>query len=179
MNPKKVPGNVLSAILLLVCISYIGCSKSNQPSMSSDPNALLIVPKERVGQITPGMTLSEIEKVMGRSEDPTFGSGKQRRVYPKLGLTIKLVSDGSNKVESVQCGALDPNDVLVKSNNHLTAEKIGMGSSRDEIISAYGQPSQIKTDWVGTSPEEGLFYDSLGIRFFITSGKVHQIIVLF
>ena len=70
---------------------------------------------ERVGLIKAGMTLDEVEKIIGPSKDPTFGSGKQRREYPKLGLTIKLVSDGFKKVESVQCGSLDPNDNLVKS----------------------------------------------------------------
>jgi len=134
---------------------------------------------ERVGLIKAGMTLDEVEKVMGPSKDPTFGSGKQRREYPKLGLTIKLVSDGSRKVESVQCGSLDPSDNLVKSSKHQTEEKLGIGSSRDKIIETYGHPSQIKKDWAGSTPEEALYYDSLGMRFFITSGKVHQIIIIF
>jgi len=91
---------------------------------------------ERVGLIKAGMTLDEVEKIMGPSKDPTFGSGKQRREYPKLGLTIKLVSDGSKKVESVQCGSLDPNDNLVKSNKHQTKENLGVGSSLEKIIEA-------------------------------------------
>lgn len=125
------------------------------------------------------MTLSQIENAMSPSQDPAFGSGEQRRVYRKLGLTVKLVSDGSKTVDSVQSGSLDPNDTLVKSNKYLTSKNIGMGSSRDEIISAYGPPSQIKEDWEGNTPDEGLYYDSLRIRFFVTTGKIHQITVIF
>jgi hypothetical protein len=179
MNSVRFSNNVLWVFQFLICFAIVGCGKNNQSSSHSDPNAFLIVPMERVGLIKAGMTLDEVEKVMGPSKDPTFGSGKQRREYPKLGLTIKLVSDGSRKVESVQCGSLDPNDNLVKSNKHQTEEKLGIGSSRDKVIETYGQPSRIKDDWAGTSPEEALYYDSLGIRFFITSGKVHQIIVIF
>ena len=173
----RLIGHILSLLLLPVCLTSIGCGTSNQSTVSSDLDPLLIVPKERVGLIQAGMTLAEIETLLGPSENPSFGSGKQRRAYPKLGLTLHLTSDGSKTLKSVHCGSDDPKEALVNNCKHSTIEEIGIGSSRDEVTNAYGPPSKIKTDWFGPTPEEGLYYESLGLRFLVTKGKIHGIIV--
>lgn len=177
MNPIRFQISIITVFQVLIFFVLTGCGNGKQSSGGGDSTSTLILPGERVGQIKAGMTLSEVEKVMGTSQDPAFGSGKQRRVYPKLGLTLKLASDGSQQVESVQCGALDPFDPLVRSNKYKTSENIGMGSTREQLIGVYGQPSQIKNDWTSNTPEEGLYYDSLGMRFYISNNKIHQIII--
>lgn len=161
----------------LTLMAFIGCGDSSSTVDASSKDDLFIIPKERVGLIRTGMTLDAIERALGPSQDPSFGNGTYRRSYPEIGLSLSLVSDGSNVVKNVECGSLETGDPLIDSCKHSTTEGIGMGSTREQIISVYGQPSSIKTDWMGGSPDEGLFYESIGIRFILTDGQVHSMMV--
>jgi hypothetical protein len=49
-----------------------------------------------------------------------------------------------------------------------------MNSTRDELIKAYGEPTQAQTFPGGM---ESLLYQALGITFTLEGGKVHHMIV--
>ena len=55
-----------------------------------------------------------------------------------------------------------------------TRERIGLGSTRDELLKAYGEPT---TDEKFPGARESMKYDPLGMTFSLESGKVHHMIV--
>jgi hypothetical protein len=58
-----------------------------------------------------------------------------------------------------------------------TKEGIGLGSSRADLITAYGEPTATNTPPDGSS--ELLRFDQRGIQFVLHDGKINQLIVFF
>jgi len=59
-----------------------------------------------------------------------------------------------------------------------TKEGIGIGSSRADVITAYGEPTATKHENVDKE-NEVMIYESLGLHFHIRNGKVYLIAVYF
>jgi hypothetical protein len=63
---------------------------------------------------------------------------------------------------------------LVKAFTGRTKEGIGLQSTREDLIKAYGEPSSSERLRGGT---ESIGYNSLGITFTLEGGKVYHMIV--
>jgi len=78
-------------------------------------------------------------------------------------------------VQVVMCGDVTGiNGPLVKAFTGRTKEGIGMNSSREEVIKAYGEPTSSEKFIGGI---ESLQYAPLGITFTLERGRVHHMIV--
>jgi hypothetical protein len=97
-----------------------------------------------------------------------------RKDGKKLGMSVS----GNKKagVMVVFCGDSMLNYPGVKTFKGHTKEGIGMESSREDVIKAYGQPTTAKSWEPG---QEQLEYKDLGLTFTLESAKVINILVDF
>jgi hypothetical protein len=83
--------------------------------------------------------------------------------------------DTNGIVQVVMCGDVTGiNGPLVKAFTGRTREGIGMKSTREEVIKAFGEPSGTER-FPGAI--ESLNYDRLGLTLTLESAKVHHLIV--
>jgi hypothetical protein len=150
-----------------------GCSDRTQNGTgATSTNApILIEPKISVGKVHAGMTASDVVAALG---EPQRRSGNALE-YTSLGFAV--VPNREGRIEVVMCGDVTGlNGPLVKAFTGRTAEGIGMNSTRDEIVKAYGLPDDSQRF---TGAAESLHYISRGLTFTLEGGKVHHIIVRF
>jgi hypothetical protein len=114
-----------------------------------------------------------------RTEDVIKQLGEpQRRTanaieYTSMGFAVM---PGPNAiVQVVMCGDVTGlNGPLVKAFTGHTKEGIGLGSRREDLLKAYGEPTSAEKL---RGNAESLRYDPLGITFTLESGKVYHMIV--
>lgn len=117
------------------------------------------------------MTTSEVVSVLGEPQRKTASALE----YTRLGFAVVPGHDGHIAV--VMCGDVTGvNGPLVKAFNGRTPEGVGMTTTRDELVKAYGPPDDSQRFTGGT---ESLHYISRGLTFTLEGGKVHHIIVRF
>ena len=149
-----------------------GCSQ--QPSEGSAVTSLihsnlLIQPNIAVGPVHVGMSVNEVMAALGEPERRTSNSLE----YPQLGLAVMPGPD--NKVLVVMCGDVTGiNGPFAMAFKGRTKEGIGMYSTRDEIVNAYGPPTADEKMRGGL---ESLQYEPLGMTCTLEAGKVHHMIV--
>lgn len=146
----------------VVTLVNVWTNKSAPPPDSSA--GFEIVPGMNVGPVKIGMTMAEVEKVLGKAD----ASGR----YPKLGMV--LVYDASSNPQRVsQIMVLDaesetlPGVAGFSAFAGATKEGIGMGSAGTEIVRAYGQPEgsdMVAAGW------EGLTYITRGMSVSLKDG---------
>ncbi len=130
---------------------------------------MVIEPHNAVGKIHAGMTMDQVVAALG---EPPRRTGKALE-YPKLGLAVLPGPDGL--ADAVMCGDVTGvNGPFVKAFTGRTAEGVGMLSTRDDLLKAYGMPSQDQKNAFGL---ESIRYDALRLAFTLEGGKVHHIIV--
>ena len=158
-----------SHLILLPLLFFSGCSKdSNQGVLVNSP-LLLIEPNLSVGPIRAGMTVQQVIAQLGEPQRRTANSLE----YARLGLAAMPDSDGV--VQVVMCGDVTGiNGPFAKAFAGRTKEGIGMNSTRDEVLKAYGEPTASKKMGWGL---ESLQYQPLGITLTLEGGKVHHMIV--
>ena len=126
---------------------------------------MLIIPGQSVGKVRKGMTAEQVEAVLGK---PDRLQGPVMNYSKKFGFTVFIA--GPNGVAEVSCRSAFSN--LFKGH---TKEGIGMESSRDDLIKAYGMPTSDTTE----NGVEILDYEPLQLTFFVQKGKVTTMIVSF
>lgn len=127
-----------------------------------------IEPKVRVGTIKTGMTAEQVVAQFGAPQRTTANALE----YTRLGFAVMPVAGA---VQVVMCGDVTgANGPLVKAFTGRTKEGIGLTSTRQEVIRAYGEPT---SDEKFPGGRESLRYDSLGITFSLEAGKVHHMII--
>ena len=131
----------------------------------------LIVPKASVGKIRTNMTIPQIIAMLGEP-DKRMGGFLH---YVRSGFSV--ISDPRGEsLRSVFCGdAMGRNGPMVKAFKGHTEAGIGMGSSRAEIIRAYGLPSEVSP----SASNEALRYETLGMSFTLVRDQVVFIVVDF
>jgi len=168
------PGIACSLTIFLAAILWLGsgCSrKEDKPAAVSpeppvraattEPEAPPVIePGSGVGKVRKGMTVDQVIAGLG----PPKSTNGNMLVYPRLGIWV-----GMNK---------ETGDIF---NMHLrrgfdgrTPEGIGIGSSRAEVIAAYGEPS---SDQHPKPKFEILHYNKPVIRFFLQSEVVDYIVL--
>jgi RNA polymerase sigma factor (sigma-70 family) len=139
-------------------------------SKSTQDGSFLIVPGASVGQIRKGMTTNQVETALGK---PDKWQGKFMVYDKQLGLSVGQTSQG---VAVVLCGDSMLKYAGVKKFKGRTKEGIGMLSTRDNVIKAFGQPTSAQP-W--NDGQQQLKYNQLGLTFVLESGKVIHITVDF
>ena len=152
-----------------------GGSAQPKGNASQTDDTFLIVPGESVGKVRKGMTTNEVEAVLGK---PDKWQGRIMLYDKKLGMSVGQSRAGA----LVVCGG---DSMLkypgVKKFKGRTKEGIGMESSREDVIKAFGKPTAAKP-WNSTEKftgHEQLEYKPIGLTFVLEEGKVINIMVDF
>ncbi len=152
---------------LLLCAP--GCSDSADQAAVATNAPMIIKPHSSVGKVHTGMTIDQVIAELGKPERRT-GTALE---YTKLGMAVLPGSNGVVRV--VMCGDVTGiNGPLVKAFKGRTKEGIGMNSTREDVIKAFGEPTSSEKFIAGI---ESLQYATLGLTLTLEAGKVHHMIV--
>ena len=147
--------------------------EDDQPAISAPADGPAdIVPLVGVGSVTFGMTKEQVIEEMG--EPDKTEAGGVALFYPQsYGLSLVLEYRGG--VQEIHCWSdqhpMKPPDMGLKTYPGKTAEGIGMGSSRDDIVAAFGQPDSTTSK----GPIETLAYDNLKASFELVEDKLARV----
>ena len=168
----KAGKEILLLSLLMVSLSVlVSCGKKADEDISSDE--LIIEPMVGFESVQFGMSKDEITKYFGKPDKVhTQPKGTKLNYVASKGLGFEV--DSELGLAKIQCWSKSWPEKLPFAVANFAGKKkegVGIGSTREEIISAYGQP-----DRTGTDDNKGviatLFYDELRIRFPVWQGKV-------
>lgn len=156
-------------------------AESAEPSVQgTEEEAMLIVPMQSVGKITKGMTTNEVEAILGK---PDKWEGKKMVYYKRYGMSVVQSDQGA---AAVDCGAkLGSQDQKlgypgVKKFTGHTKEGIGMGSSKADLLRAFGPATSYSTMTVrDKAPLLFIAFQNQKLRFVLASDKVISIFVNF
>jgi len=159
-------------IAILLASLFTGCSKRPAPAALASSASMVIQPGASIGPVHSGMTMQEVVSELGPPQE-TNGPALE---YWNLGFSV-IGREG--KVHIVLCvnpsGQKGP---FKKAFSGRTAQGIGIGSSRADVVRAYGKPSS--TEIIKDEPEyEVLRYDSPPLYFRLRDGNVDTIGVIF
>jgi len=135
-----------------------------QSDASKESDSFIIRPGEGIGKLQFGMSVEQMKEIMG---EPDMVLGETVFQYPGFALTAPR----DQKVTGIMCGDPNPADSSrVAECRCKTTEKIGIGSSENEIIAAYGQPSLRRPGPINNSIE--LIYRDMRMKFLLYEDKV-------
>lgn len=162
-------GAFLMAAWLAVFCWCVGCSEDSSSVMTATNPPMLIEPKVAVGKVRAGMGIPEVVAQLGEPQRRTANALE----YTKMGFAVMPATDGTIRV--VMCGDVTGlNGPLVKAFTGRTREGIGLTSTRDDLLKAYGPPN---SDEKLIGGAESMRYDLLGMTFTLEGGKVYHMIV--
>jgi len=156
----KVSGwNVVTILTLFSLILYsilVGCRKKSEEPMKIEPGV-------GIGKVKFGMRSKEVRNILGKPDFEMRGAQTTEcLVYNKLGLNISIFKDG---VDTITCIGVS-GDPDVKPCTARTSRDIGIGSTREQIIEAYGEP---------TSDERNIIkYGSIRTTFMVSEDGVTE-----
>jgi hypothetical protein len=159
---------------LLFCIAGYGpgCSEESELSKSTEQQTnapVLIEPSVSVGKVHAGMTVAELKQILGPPQRTTPNSIQ----YPKLGFAV--MPDAEGIIQVVMCGDVTGlGGPYTKAFAGRTKEGIGMLSTREQVVSAFGEPDTSERFMGGL---ESMKYSALGITLTLERGKVFHMIV--
>jgi len=167
MRPRKIASVLLAvAALALDCVS---CSEDSGRSNSQNTPPILIEPNLAVGDVRAGMRSEDVVRQLGEPQRRTSNALE----YTGRGFAVMPGPDGT--VQVIMCGDVTGiKGPLIKAFNGHTKEGIGLNSTREDLLKAYGEPNSSEKLRGGT---ESLRYDALGITFTLETGKVYHMIV--
>jgi hypothetical protein len=158
-------------LFLAVLLVMAGCSKRPPVSSWTSSDSIVIEPGVSIGPLRSGMTMQQAAAELGESDQR-----EEVLRYPNLGLTVLPAKGGL--VGTVICVGSGGSGPDMKSFAGRTKEGVGIGSSRADVIKAYGEPTAIEPVR-GKPANEILRYKPLGLDFKIEDGKVYLIAVFF
>ena len=161
----------VSAWIIAGMLLFTGCSQEPSSNAQTQTGPLLIEPHVRVGKVRSGMTAQQVVSELGQP---------QRKIGMALeysGQGFAVIPDSNGMVTAVMCGDVTGiNGPFVTAFKGQTKEGIGMRSTREDLVKAYGEPAVSQKFPRGL---ESLQYAALGLTFTLEAGKVHHLIVRF
>jgi hypothetical protein len=145
-----------------------GCSK--KPHLSSSAS-ILIQPGVSFGPVRSGLTMQQVIDAFGEPDERNEGELK----YFNLGFSVVMKS---NVVHIISCVDMDRPDSRFKKFAGCTPDGIGIGSAKEDIVRAYGEPTAVESN-PKTPDIEVLRYKPLGLFFMLRDGKVLNMSVIF
>lgn len=168
MKPRTITGTVWAS-LLAGTLYWTGCSDGTDHASGNSNVPLTIEPNVAVGPVHAGMKVQDMVAKLGEPERCTANALE----YTRLGFAVMPGPDGT--VHVVMCGDVTGvNGPLVKAFTGRTKEGIGLGSTREDLVKTYGEPTSSEKFHGGT---ESIRYDPLGMTFTLEAGKVYHMIV--
>jgi len=171
----KIGKQILLLSLLMVTLpALVSCSKKAEEGEAVEE--LIVEPLVGIGAVQFGMSKDEIIEHFGQPDKVTTRTeGTKLNYVASKGLGFEV--DSELGLAKIQCWSKNwPEKLLFTVANFTgkTKEGIGIGSTQEQIISAYGQPDRTDRKEIGANKEiiEGLDYDKLRINFSIWQDKV-------
>ena len=162
------------SLLTLCLVAFVSCGKKTDKDDSSDD--LVIEALVGIGPVPFGMSKEEVIEHIGRP-DHIMGIGTELNYVASKGLSLTVPPDvGMQKIKCWSENLPTKLHFRVTTFAGSTKEGIAMGATREEIITAYGQPDRTRT----TGPKEeveNLYYDELRIKFSLWQGKLIAMIL--
>jgi hypothetical protein len=161
-----------ACLFLGIILDGGGCSQEPGASgftQSQSNSPVLIEPNVSVGKVHAGMTVAQLKAELGPPQRTTPKSLQ----YPRLGFAVMPDADGI--IQVVMCGDVTGiGGPYAKAFGGRTKDGIGMFSTRDQVLTAYGPPDTSER-FMGSV--ESMKYSALGITFTLERGKVYHMIV--
>jgi len=151
--------------LLFSVTAVVGCSDNRSREPDSE---MVVVPLLAIGKVRFGMSEEEVLKILGEPDKKKSRSlmylsrGVSIGVHPKLG----VLSFGCFTRKVIPWW----DRFFAKDFQGATKEGIGMGSSEQQIIEAFGKPDERED----RGRQVNLTYSELGLYFILLSDKVVQ-----
>lgn len=169
MNKDRITSICVTFATAFLVLLGNSCSSDSQPAHDTANPPMTIEPRVSVGKIRTGMKKGDVVAAYGEPRRRTSNALS----YPTLGFAV--MHDPEGNIQVVMCGDVTGlNGPLVQAFTGRTAKGIGLGSTREQVVAAYGEPSQAQTFVAG---RESLGYSDLGITFSLERNKVHHMIV--
>src|SRR6266853_3880531 len=170
MKEKSISWSKVASTLAVLVFLTACSDNSNQCDSAPQPgDPPRIEPNVRVGKVVAAMTLKQLVTQLGEPQRRTAKALE----YTQLGFAV--VPDSNGVVSIFMCGDVTGvHGPFVKAFTGRTKEGMGMLSTRDELIKAYGEPTESEKFIGGI---ESLQYAPLGITFTLERGRVHHMIV--
>ncbi len=158
--------NILSVLMVtgLLCIS---CGKSKEEAVPAEESetdstnnqqeqAMLIQPMVGVGKVHLAMTIDEVKQILGEPEQDE--ANPDAFVYKDMGLSVVCPDKKTVRF------------IIITGGNYQTAEGIGIGSTRKDVLATYGEPDK-------KAKGNRQYYQKMQIIFTITGERVVAIML--
>jgi hypothetical protein len=162
---------LLLSLLMVTLLALVGCGKKAEEGEAIEE--LTVEPLVGIGPVQFGMSKDEIIEHFGQPDKLTArAEGTKLNYVASKGLGFEV--DSELGLQKIQCWSDNwPTELpfAVATFTGGTKEGIGIGSTREQIISIYGQPDRTGLD-ADKGVIEGLDYDKLRISFSIWQNKL-------
>ena len=157
--------NRLAAICLTVTVAL--------PALAQAPGDKMVVPGQRIGQWTMAMTIEDLLKLNGPKRAVGAPEGETE-------IPLRNLRDSTREIwahrwdhlrlRPVTFGRDDQKvrGLTTSDASFKTAQGIGIGSTRQEMVAAYGPPTAITE---ANDRQTHVIYDSLGISFRVSKAQ--------
>ena len=168
---KKGREILLLSLLMVSLPALVSCGKKADEEEATEE--LIVEPLVGIGEVQFGMSKDEIIEHFGQPDKVhTQTKGTKLNYVASKGLGFEV--DSELGLQKIQCWSDTWPEQLpfaVTTFAGRTEEGIGIGSTREQIVVAYGQPDRTGFD-ANKGVIEGLDYDKLRINFSIWQDKV-------
>lgn len=146
----EVSAKAIALVLLVAtCAFGNGCGRGKSATENSDQlslasNSWTWAPGVAIGPVRLGMSRSEVQAAIGAPEREMQGAWD----YPSAAMSV-LFGLADDKVSAILAGSRTAGPGFAERFKGRSAEGIGIGSRRADVVSAFGTPpfSHIQGDW--------------------------------
>lgn len=142
---------ILVLFAFILCGILVSCRKKSEEPM-------VIEPTVGIGKVKFGMTAKEVQSVLGKPDD----IDDTGIVYWRLGLSIYIFKGTVNSITCIGVSGMPG----FKPCTARTSKGIGIGSTREQIIEAYGKPT---SDYRNV-----IKYEAIGATFMVSEDGVTE-----
>lgn len=151
-----------------------GQQELKEPLSRDEAAKLVIKPGVGVGQVTFGMSRDELVAIMGEPEIDQFDTYLS---YPSIGVQFCLTGRRPDRIGLIILNPADAANLKRHDFPGKTAEGIGIGSTREEVIAAFGKPDKESDQVPANVAAQRIYYKDHAILFSLPGGKVVQIVM--
>lgn len=128
---------------------------------------LIIRPGDGVGNLKFGMSVEQMRKILGEPDR------SQAKSHEYLSKGMAVMGSGNVGVAALLFGGrCDKDQPLVGKCRYRTTKNIGMGSSEEDVIAAYGPPSSKNRTTETGMPFVVMTYEDIRAEFTLRDGRV-------
>lgn len=158
-----------AALAAIALFAQLGCVASGEADCHQALQPETLQAGVGFGGLRVGMSEEEVIELIG----PAERGSEAALEYPSCGFAVLF--DGERRVGALVAGdATGAGPELAEAFTVETSEGLGIGSSREEIVAAFGEPTETR----GEGPEgQFLVYTSRGVTWLLREGRVAHLTI--